>query len=57
MTTPTTRPDPSRGSRIGGSQEMGTLDTLKRGFELSPELRGVSASPWCWPWWPRSVAC
>jgi ATP-binding cassette subfamily B protein len=39
MTTPTTRPDPSTGSRIGGSQQMGTLDTLKRGFELSPELR------------------
>jgi ATP-binding cassette, subfamily B, bacterial len=27
------------GSRIGGSQQMGTLDTLRRGFELSPELR------------------
>jgi ATP-binding cassette, subfamily B, bacterial len=41
VTAPTDRREPegTDGSRIGGSQEMGTLDTLRRGFELSPELR------------------
>jgi ATP-binding cassette, subfamily B, bacterial len=41
VTAPTDRREPegTEGSRIGGSQEMGTLDTLRRGFELSPELR------------------
>jgi ATP-binding cassette, subfamily B, bacterial len=41
VTAPTDRREPegTDSSRIGGSQEMGTLDTLRRGFELSPELR------------------
>ncbi|MGD8149084.1 ABC transporter ATP-binding protein [Ornithinimicrobium sp. Y1694] len=39
MSTPDTDPKSSGSSRIGGQGELGTLATLRRGFELSPELR------------------
>ncbi|MFX0538753.1 ABC transporter ATP-binding protein [Ornithinimicrobium sp. Y1847] len=39
MSTPDTDPKRSGSSRIGGQGELGTLATLRRGFELSPELR------------------